>query len=75
MLKKTCKSLRIPFSGANAAVSYPPLQLALRPEVRKLMIRPGKGHFSEQRRGKESSEKFVIWKSYYKFAICFVWDG
>ena len=38
-------------------------------------FRPGKGLFYGQRRGKESSEKFVIWKSYYKFAICFVWDG
>ena len=33
------------FSGANAAVSYPPLQLALRPEERKLKICPGKARF------------------------------
>ena len=41
-----------PFSGANAACSYLPLQLALRPEVRKLMIRPGKRSFSGQKTGK-----------------------
>ena len=35
----------LPFSGANAAFGYLPLQLALRPEVRKLMTRPGKADF------------------------------
>ena len=29
----------LPFSGANAALGYLPLQLALRPEIRILMIR------------------------------------
>ena len=29
----------LPFSGANAALGYLPLQLALRPEIRLLMIR------------------------------------
>ena len=35
----------LPFSGANAAFGYLPLQLALRPEVRMLKIRPGKADF------------------------------
>ena len=36
------------FSGANAALDYLPLQLALRAEIRILMIRPGKGPFLQQ---------------------------
>ena len=36
----------LPFSGANAAFGYLPLQLALRPDVRMLKIRPGKRLFS-----------------------------
>ena len=38
----------LPFSGANAALGYLPLQLALRAEIRILMIRPGKGPFLQQ---------------------------
>ena len=38
----------LPFSGANAALGYLPLQLALRPEIRILMIRKGKGPFLQQ---------------------------
>ena len=37
-----------PFSGANAAVSYPPLQLTLRPEMKMLKIRPGNDWFYGQ---------------------------
>ena len=36
----------LPFSGANAALGYLPLQLALRAEGRKLKICPGKGRFA-----------------------------
>ena len=38
----------LPFSGANAALGYLPLQLALRVEGRKLKICPGKGRFLQQ---------------------------
>ena len=38
MLKKTCKSLRIPFSGANAAFGYLPLQFAVQIDVRILKL-------------------------------------
>ena len=41
-----------PFSGANAALGYLPLQLALRAEGRKLKICPGKGRFYGQRKEK-----------------------
>ena len=37
----------LPFSGANAAVSYLPLQLALQPDVRKLKIVRGKAEFPD----------------------------
>ena len=36
-----------PFSGANAAFGYLPLQLALRPEVRKLKLVRGKACFAD----------------------------
>ncbi|MBS7396744.1 MAG: hypothetical protein KIG35_08740 [Prevotellamassilia sp.] len=42
-------SCPLPFSGANAAVNYLPLQLTLQPEERKLKIRPGKGPFPGQK--------------------------
>ena len=48
MLKKTCKSLRIPFSGANAAFGYLPLQLALQPEVKILKFVRKKADFPDE---------------------------
>ena len=38
----------LPFSGANAACSYLPLQLALRPDMRKLKLVRGKACFADK---------------------------
>ncbi len=40
-----------PFSGANAAFGYLPLQLALQTDVRKLKLVRGKGGFTDKVRG------------------------
>ena len=37
----------LPFSGANAAFGYLPLQLALQPDMRKLKLVRGKGGFAD----------------------------
>ena len=38
----------LPFSGANAAFGYLPLQLALQTDVRKLKLVRGKGGFADK---------------------------
>ena len=41
----------LPFSGANAAFGYLPLQFALQTDVRKLKLVRGKGGFTDKVRG------------------------